>query len=1250
MKFTPTFVLLFFQLLCNPFLLYGGIWTSLNGPTGYNNPQSIVYHQGAMYASSNTNGSTGTGVWKTINAGIFWTDVSSALPKPYAKAMEGMGAYLFAASDSGVYKTSDQGLTWTNADSTLPDFTFVIDLEKHQGELYATVFYGTGAIEIFKTSNNGDTWSSTGYVFSFSNTVNQLFSSGNTLWASTTGGVYKSTDGGVTFNYFGTNIPFNASINSIVAVGDTAYCGTSNGAYYTNNGGQLWNQITIPSLGGNIFAYSWRIIGNNVYAGINSNGIYQSPLGQSNWTVFGSGFYNNSFTWMMSDDGSSLYAATTEGIYSCPLSGGNWVLKSGNITRARTSVAWAENNLVLAGSGFYSGLKRTVNGGNSWNNTSLLNQQGLYKTAVKINDTLIMPSTYNMHTSADNGQTWNNPSVAPIPNYDIASYGNKLIAPSGNQVAYSSDLGQSWSIFSTGLPSNKTVYSVGVKGKSAYAGTGNSIHRMEFPGAPWTDFSQGISGTGLVSSILTIGTTLIANNTFGVFRRTEEDSLWRPVHAGGTFYDLLSCNGILFAASYDGVLFSDNLGKTFHPWNSGFPPYMGAIESLFTDGQSLYAGASEYSAWRRTIEPEITITNTIPSGICTGTAVQVSATINANLNPNNKFYLELSDRFGRFIDVVKLDSVSSSSSFVTLNGTLPDSLPTGTGYRLRIVSSSPYLLVSDNGTDLRIIQRPFIQLQPANQNACPGIGTGFYTGASGDSLSYQWQVDQNGTGNYSNLSNNATYQDVNSPLLQIVNPVPSMNGFRYRCQLSNSCLTLNSDFGTLTVNTINNSVTSQPADTVVCSGLPAGFALSANGTGLSYQWQVNSGFGVFTNISNNSQYAGANSSNLILNFTNVSQNGYMYRCRIGSCLYSDTATLTVNGEPLNNSFLPQLSYCDGGQVQFSVSVAGAGISYNWEEDNGSGFASVVNGGYYNGANSATLEISNIPASFNNYLYRCVITGLCSPFSSTTGNGQLLLEPPPAILTQPSDVNICEGDSAFFSAYGLGASLYYGWEMNTGTGWIPVPPLSPYSGVNTSTLKISQTDASMQNQLFRCRMNGCVTTDSASLNVLPLPLVSLSDLTVCINTLPYTLGSGTPAGGSYYGSYIYNGSFQPTAATTGIYFYEYIYSSPNSCSSSAAGFIDLNTCTGITEPMEPVFQFGLRPNPASEQVYVSFLNPLEAQGHIQLYTIQGNIVFTEQVVEGNDHAILNLSGLRDGLYLVRIIAGASSGSARLIVSH
>lgn len=87
------------------------------------------------------------------------------------------------------------------------------------------------------------------------------------------------------------------------------------------------------------------------------------------------------------------------------------------------------------------------------------------------------------------------------------------------------------------------------------------------------------------------------------------------------------------------------------------------------------------------------------------------------------------------------------------------------------------------------------------------------------------------------------------------------------------------------------SITSQPSNRSICGTQNTSFSVTASGTGLSYQWQVNFGTG-WTN------YVNASSSTATLSLTNVSTsyNGYLFRCYVtGTCgsTTSNSGTLTV---------------------------------------------------------------------------------------------------------------------------------------------------------------------------------------------------------------------------------------------------------------------------------------------------------------------------------------------------------------------
>jgi hypothetical protein len=90
------------------------------------------------------------------------------------------------------------------------------------------------------------------------------------------------------------------------------------------------------------------------------------------------------------------------------------------------------------------------------------------------------------------------------------------------------------------------------------------------------------------------------------------------------------------------------------------------------------------------------------------------------------------------------------------------------------------------------------------------------------------------------------------------------------------------------------AISQQPQASVVMTGSNTSFTTTANAA--SYQWQVNPGTGVFSNITNSSIYSGATTNNLILTNVPFSMNGYTYRVitAAGSCTTnSATASLSV---------------------------------------------------------------------------------------------------------------------------------------------------------------------------------------------------------------------------------------------------------------------------------------------------------------------------------------------------------------------
>ena len=84
----------------------------------------------------------------------------------------------------------------------------------------------------------------------------------------------------------------------------------------------------------------------------------------------------------------------------------------------------------------------------------------------------------------------------------------------------------------------------------------------------------------------------------------------------------------------------------------------------------------------------------------------------------------------------------------------------------------------------------------------------------------------------------------------------AQNGNQYRVIINGECtVDLTSTAATLNVNT-PVTITQQPSGIAGCAGSTVNFNVAANGTSISYQWQLSVNGGAFVNLVNNNQCIG----------------------------------------------------------------------------------------------------------------------------------------------------------------------------------------------------------------------------------------------------------------------------------------------------------------------------------------------------------------------------------------------------------
>jgi len=172
--------------------------------------------------------------------------------------------------------------------------------------------------------------------------------------------------------------------------------------------------------------------------------------------------------------------------------------------------------------------------------------------------------------------------------------------------------------------------------------------------------------------------------------------------------------------------------------------------------------------------------------------------------------------------------------------------------------------------------------------------------------------------------------------------------------------------------------------------------------------------------------------------------------------------------------------CSTDDAAFEVVATGTNLNYLWQVNiMGSGFVPVVDGANINGQGTAILNITNAPGSFNNYIFRVIVSGTCgAPLYS---NFVILrVNVPPSVTINPAPKAICaDGGPVYFVANGSGLIDSLRWQVSTdnGVSWSDIYDNSIYSGTTTQQLSLIGIPLAYNNYQYRLALKAvlCATT-------------------------------------------------------------------------------------------------------------------------------------------------------------------------------
>jgi hypothetical protein len=299
------------------------------------------------------------------------------------------------------------------------------------------------------------------------------------------------------------------------------------------------------------------------------------------------------------------------------------------------------------------------------------------------------------------------------------------------------------------------------------------------------------------------------------------------------------------------------------------------------------------------------------------------------------------------------------------------------------------------------------------------------------------------------------------------------------------------------------------------------------------------------------------------------------------------------------------STCAGGNVTFNLSGPDS-LTYQWyySADSGSTFNPVTDNSNFSGANSSSLGVSNVPSSFNDYLFQCSITGICGNAVNTPvdtlfvgGSGQ-------QVTISANKTKICPSDSATICAPEGAAS--YIWNTGQTTACITTQNAGNYYVTVTYS-------------------GGCSSTSNhVAISVYPAISISISQSG---DTLRIYSGRTWQW---------YNGDNPISGATDSLYLvstpgtYSVLVTDSNGCTAQSNPLKiipgDLNTITGEAA-------FNIYPNPVSGNCLVSVNNINPALNPLKIFDALGRLVMQVKIETPNTE--VDMSRLAAGMYFCRL---------------
>jgi photosystem II stability/assembly factor-like uncharacterized protein len=248
-----------------------------------------------------------------------------------------------------------------------------------------------------------------------------------------------------------------------------------------------WQQVGPP----NVVVSGLGSFGNYVFAGTDK-GLFRSSDAGKNWEAINNGLTDSADIGTFTTICTELFAGTQFHIFRSSNWGASWIEADSGYTASPLHDLATSGTIIYACGQNAFGVWRSEDSGKTWirGGLGITGLNRIYSLTT-IGTTVFVTSVSGVYQSADSARSWSTSIISDTSYSVIRANNNVLYTRTGGDVLLSKNLGQSWTLFNSGLL-KITVDAFAFNGSVIFVCGSGGVFRVKDNSGVWTSINQGL--------------------------------------------------------------------------------------------------------------------------------------------------------------------------------------------------------------------------------------------------------------------------------------------------------------------------------------------------------------------------------------------------------------------------------------------------------------------------------------------------------------------------------------------------------------------------------------------------------------------------------------------------------------------------------------------------------------------------------------------------------------------------------------